>query len=258
MSGWQQAKNTHTHTHAKTQYGASVYCQMEIPTERVPKINEKTAPQQDPFSNMPMETAWVYRARFACTSYPRRVVRHFWARSFWGVGFDFGHCLYGYLHFPVTMLYLIDCLFVIWFTGFVFQKNAKITKNESTGGRRRVFPAKNGLQKCKECETWQLIRLAIKLLQESTWESKSEVSAVLNSLIELRCRCFRFPLWHTAESYHFHVYVLFCTERVTYQELPQNNAKCNKKGLSNKRARFARPFCRPFLLHFALFWGNSW
>ena len=52
--------------------------------------------------------------------------------------------------------------------------------------------------------------------------------------------------------------LLFCIERVTYQELPQNNAKFKKKGLSNKRARGARPFCRPFFLHFALFWGNSW
>ena len=41
--------------------------------------------------------------------------------------------------------------------------------------------------------------------------------------------------------------LLFCIERVTYQELPQNNAKCKKKGRQKGRAKRA-PLClRPFL-----------
>ena len=41
--------------------------------------------------------------------------------------------------------------------------------------------------------------------------------------------------------------LLFLTERVTYQELPQNNAKCTKKGRQNWGAKrpilLMRPFC---------------
>ena len=49
--------------------------------------------------------------------------------------------------------------------------------------------------------------------------------------------------------------LLFCTERVTYQELLQNNAKCSKTASSSKWGASRAPFyfCRPFLLHFALF-----
>ena len=39
---------------------------------------------------------------------------------------------------------------------------------------------------------------------------------------------------------------LFLTERVTYQELPQSNAKCFKRSLINKMGRFAPHLCRPF------------
>ena len=52
--------------------------------------------------------------------------------------------------------------------------------------------------------------------------------------------------------------ILFCIERVTYQELPQSGAKCNKKGLQKGRAKRAPLLLRPCLLHFALFWGSSW
>ena len=52
--------------------------------------------------------------------------------------------------------------------------------------------------------------------------------------------------------------VLFCIERVTYQELPQNNAKCKKKGRQKGRAKRALLLLMPFFLHCALFWGNSW
>ena len=43
--------------------------------------------------------------------------------------------------------------------------------------------------------------------------------------------------------------VLFCTERVTYQELPQNNAKCSKTALLTKWGASRAHFCRPFLIH---------
>ena len=41
--------------------------------------------------------------------------------------------------------------------------------------------------------------------------------------------------------------LLFCIERVTYQELPQNNAKCKKKGRQKGRAKRAPLLMRPFL-----------
>ena len=52
-------------------------------------------------------------------------------------------------------------------------------------------------------------------------------------------------------------YILFCTERVTYQELPQNNAKCSKTASSTKwgasRPIFAGLFLHIIFHYFGLF-----
>ena len=50
--------------------------------------------------------------------------------------------------------------------------------------------------------------------------------------------------------------VLFCAERITYQELPQNNAKCSNKkagknGAASRPILLMRPFCY-FLRYFGV------